>query len=36
VLHLVGASLATGEIVYDEVVANPFCEIVWTPLPDLH
>lgn len=29
ILHLVGASLATGEITYDEVVQNPFDEIVW-------
>jgi hypothetical protein len=33
VLHLVGNSLATGEVVYDEVVANPFCEIAWLPTP---
>ena len=31
ILHLVGASLATGEITYDEVVQNPFDEIVWLP-----
>lgn len=29
ILHLIGNSLATGEIVYDEVVQNPFCEILW-------
>ena len=33
VLHLLGTSLATGEIVYDEIVANPFCEILWLPVP---
>lgn len=29
ILHLIGNSLATGEIVYDEIVTNPFCEILW-------
>ena len=33
ILHLIGNSLATGEIVYDEIVQNPFCEILWTPAP---
>ena len=33
ILHLIGNSLATGEIVYDEIVANPFCEIAWLPTP---
>jgi len=31
ILHLVGNSLATGAIVYDAVVQNPFCEILWLP-----
>lgn len=31
ILHLLGASLATGEITYDEVVQNPFDEILWSP-----
>ena len=31
ILHLVGASLTTGEINYDQVVHNPFCEILWLP-----
>lgn len=31
VLHLIGASLTTGAINYDEVVTNPFCEILWLP-----
>lgn len=33
ILHLVGNSLTTGEIVFDEVIQNPFCEILWTPAP---
>ena len=32
ILHLIGNSLATGEIIYDAVIQNPFCEILWTPL----
>jgi len=31
ILHLIGNSLATGEIVYDSVITNPFCEILWLP-----
>jgi len=31
ILHLLGNSLVDGELVYDEVVANPFCEILWLP-----
>lgn len=31
ILHLIGNSLDTGELVYDAVVANPFCEILWLP-----
>jgi hypothetical protein len=31
ILHLLGNSLTTGAIVYDQVVANPFCEILWLP-----
>ena len=31
ILHLIGNSLATGELVYDAVVSNPFCEILWLP-----
>jgi hypothetical protein len=31
ILHLVGNSLVDGSIIYDEVVANPFCEILWLP-----
>jgi hypothetical protein len=31
ILHLIGNSLADGELVYDAVIANPFCEILWLP-----
>ena len=31
ILHLIGNDLTTGELVYDAVVANPFCEILWLP-----
>lgn len=31
ILHLVGNSLTSGEIVYDAIVQNPFCEILWLP-----
>jgi hypothetical protein len=31
ILHLIGNDIATGAIVYDEVVQNPFCEILWFP-----
>jgi hypothetical protein len=33
ILHLIGNSLQTGEIVYDVIVQNPFCEIAWLPPP---
>lgn len=33
ILHLLGASLETGEIIYDEVLQNPFDEILWSPMP---
>ena len=31
ILHLIGSDLTTGALVYDAVVANPFCEILWVP-----
>ncbi len=31
ILHLLGNSLETGELVYNAIVANPFCEILWLP-----
>jgi hypothetical protein len=31
ILHLIGNNITTGELVYDAVVANPFCEILWLP-----
>lgn len=31
ILHLIGNSLDDGSLVYDEVVKNPFCEILWIP-----
>lgn len=30
-LHLIANSLTTGELVFDAVVLNPFCEILWLP-----
>lgn len=35
VLHLIGNSLTTGEIVFDSVIQNPFCEILWLPTPKI-
>lgn len=31
ILHLLGLSLKSGEIIYDTIVQNPFCEIAWLP-----
>ncbi len=31
ILHLIGNSLDNGALVFDEVVKNPFCEILWIP-----
>lgn len=31
ILHLIGNSLTNGALVYDAIVSNPFCEILWLP-----
>jgi hypothetical protein len=31
ILHLIGNDLISGAIVYDSIVTNPFCEILWIP-----
>jgi hypothetical protein len=31
ILHLIGANLTTGSLNFDQIVQNPFCEILWIP-----
>ena len=31
ILHLIGNAMDTGELIYDALVANPLCEILWLP-----
>ena len=31
ILHLIGANLSTGGLNFNDIVNNPFCEILWLP-----
>lgn len=32
ILHMIGNSLGSGNISYDAIIQNPFCEIAWMPV----
>lgn len=31
ILHLIGANLTTGALNFNQIVSNPFCEVLWLP-----